>query len=323
MKKFVTRIFLFLLPVVIVAYISDGVITKAMRQYVAGDGKVWNDVIEGKLNSDIYIYGSSRAQNHFDPEILQDTLNMPVYNLGLNGLKFLMVKCRHDLAMMHGRKPKEIILSLDVTLLVARRDLFKYEILIPFINEPIVRRATMRYDAFDLYDYYLPMVRYTGCKKELKGALKYLFTHGAQQDDGIKRGYRTRAESWNGDFERERARNATYRAEVDSATYAAFEALMQEALRDSIRLVMVYSPEYYEMNSYVTNEDSIVNIYKAFAQKYNVPLLDYRTDTLCKSKTYFYNAMHMNTKGTVIFSRHLASDLRKLHEQRGWPEQKH
>ena len=52
--------------------------------------------------------------------------------------------------------------------------------------------------------------------------------------------------------------------------------------------------------------------YKKIADKYGIPILDYMTMSLCKDTTYFYNAMHLNKKGSEIFSDSLAHDLKRL-----------
>ena len=52
-------------------------------------------------------------------------------------------------------------------------------------------------------------------------------------------------------------------------------------------------------------------IYKNISMKYNIPFLDYSSDTICLSKDYFYNAEHLNLMGTNLFSRKLTSDLKK------------
>ena len=43
-----------------------------------------------------------------------------------------------------------------------------------------------------------------------------------------------------------------------------------------------------------------------------IPILDYTHMSLCEDTSYFYNAMHLNKKGSDIFSDSLANDIKKM-----------
>ena len=73
---------------------------------------------------------------------------------------------------------------------------------------------------------------------------------------------------------------------------------------------MVYTPIYYLVETnYEDYYDTIMDYYYAISEKYNVPILDYRTLPMCYDTTYFYEGSHINRLGTEIFSTQLAHDL--------------
>lgn len=312
MRKFLLKIFFFVCPIVLAAYIADNIVTRGMRESQNGTVKVWNDIFEGKLNSDVLVYGSSRALNHVDPLILTDSLQQSVYNLGLSGHNFLMVKCRHDLAMKYNRVPKTIIVSIDLFLLDKRKDLFEYKYIAPFLNDPIVNKATRAYKGFDIFDYNLPLVRYIGYTKEIKGAIKYLVTGAKEKETVDRNGYSPHPENWNGEFDRLKNTMGKYKASMDTGTVRIFGEFLDEAHNKGINVILVYTPEYYEANAFVENKAEVMNVFTSFAQKYKLPLLDYSDDTLCRDKKYFYNAEHLNITGATLFSKRLAHDIKVL-----------
>jgi hypothetical protein len=98
MKKFVLKIFIFLLPILLLPYPIDIIFSKYLSEskyYAKGEVKVWKDIYDGKINSDCVIYGSSRAWRHISPQIIKDSLLVSSYNLGVDGLNFPIQYLRH------------------------------------------------------------------------------------------------------------------------------------------------------------------------------------------------------------------------------------
>ena len=52
--------------------------------------------------------------------------------------------------------------------------------------------------------------------------------------------------------------------------------------------------------------------YNNIAKAFDIPVLDYSNMEICSDSTYFYNAMHLNKKGSKLFSDSLANDIRRL-----------
>lgn len=58
--------------------------------------------------------------------------------------------------------------------------------------------------------------------------------------------------------------------------------------------------------------NQIYAYYREIADRYSIPILDYTYMSLCNDTTYFYNAMHLNKRGSNIFTDSLANDIKKL-----------
>jgi len=312
MAKMLVKILMFCFPICIIAYIVDMPLTLAIRQSQGGDTQVWNDIIENKIKSDILIYGSSRALNHIDPFILKDSTGMSAYNLGLSGQNFTMMKCRHDLIMSTRQVPKYIIFSLDPFTLDKRDDLYNCESFAPFLNEKIIRDATKKFKGFDFFDYNFPLIRYVGMGTEIILGIKQMLHLKYKKNTIFPRGFSPHYEMWNREFEKVREDRKQIDFADDSETVVAFEQFLDNSKKNGIKIIFVFSPVYKDGQSFIENFESKKKYFAELAKKYDLPFLDYTSDTLCSDKNYFFNSMHLNYVGANIFSKHLAHDVKPL-----------
>ena len=84
---------------------------------------------------------------------------------------------------------------------------------------------------------------------------------------------------------------------------------LQEAL-DSL-----YAQTYQDFKIILCEDGSKDDTYavaKQYADKYEIPVLDYTYMNICYDTAYFFNAMHLNKTGAEIFSDTLANDIKRL-----------
>ena len=86
--------------------------THAFREY-----PVWNDIHSGNINADLLIMGSSRAWRHIDPNVLEDSLELSSYNLGMDGQHLPMQLWRYETLLKKNHAPRVIVYSLDFFML--------------------------------------------------------------------------------------------------------------------------------------------------------------------------------------------------------------
>ena len=75
MKKFITIIIIFTLPIILFSALIDYSITTGLRKTEKREYKDWNKLLNGEINSDLLIQGSSRAWVHVSPKIIDSVLN--------------------------------------------------------------------------------------------------------------------------------------------------------------------------------------------------------------------------------------------------------
>ncbi len=312
MKKYLIKIVLFIAPFVLLSYVADKAfsgILKKSYSFADAEYAVWNDLYNGKINSDIVIYGTSRALKHISPKMLSDSFGLTAYNLGINGHSFRSEYFRHTLLLKYNKKPSLIIQTLDVTSFEKNSDLYNPDQFLPYMlnNNEMEKRI---FNGFGLFDYKLPIVRFYGKKEAFSEVLRILIDPG--KNIPVKyRGYKPWDLSWTNDLLLAQEKFGSFEVKSDSSIVHLFESYLQECRVQNIPVVFVYTPEYIEGQDFVKNRSEIINIYKRLSLKYDIPFLNYANDSISYKKEYFYNSGHLNKTGAEVFTGRLITDLRK------------
>lgn len=322
MGKFILNILLFLLPLLILVYLIDILISNGLAKSNddPGEFEVWTDIYNDNIDCDLAIYGSSRAWVHFNSKLIEDSLNLNVYNFGIDGYNFSIQYLRHLEFIKHNKLPKHVILSCDIFSLGKRKDLYQLNQFLPYMLwNKNMRDFTHSYIGFNAYDYYIPLIRYFGKYEARNIALKHI---GNNRNRNLAKfryhGYKGVDKEWNTDFEKAKATIKEYNEVLDGNTIILLENFIKECKQKNINVILVYSPEYIDGQKFVTNRVDIINVYKSLANKYNLEFLDYSNSDLSYNKELFYNASHMNSRGADLFTNTLIMDLKSTNAIHGF-----
>jgi hypothetical protein len=312
MKGFIARFLLFFAPILLLLYGADVFISKNLIKSNFGEGSVWRDIYTGKVNSDIVIYGASRALQHIDPKIITDTLHQSSYNLGIEGYPFEMQYLRHRLFLKHNKKPRIIILSLDFLTFQKRADLYDIVQYLPYmLYDTLVRKYTQNYIGFTQWDYFIPLVRYYRQGVAVHRSVS-LFKHKTPEPDDRVKGYYSEDKKYAPIFnDGPGDHDFNYKIKFDATAIKLFNDFLQECKKDHIQVILVYTPEYIAGQNFVKNRSEMFKLIDQFSKKYQVPLFDYSADRMCTDSTYFYNSEHLNKTGAQLFSKKFAGDLKR------------
>lgn len=313
MKKFIKNLVLFFLPIVILSYILDVFISNNLKKsnnFAQKEYSTWNAIIDGNVNSDIVIYGSSRAWVHFNSTMISDSLQIPTYNLGIDGHNFWLQYLRHKMLLERNQKPKVIIVSVDMFTLQKVKNLYNSEQFLPYMlwNKEI-KKATISYQGFDNTDYEIPLMRYFGKKKEIETAIRYFSGHLSNPICRVK-GYQGLNRVWSKDFNKAKSSMKNYEVKIDPETLLLFRQFISECKQNSIKLIFVNAPEYKEGQEFTINRKEVLTIYKGLSKQYKIPFYDFSNDSICFQKKYFYNSVHLNRIGAELFTAKFIDTLK-------------
>jgi hypothetical protein len=309
MKEFLKNILSIVLPIAFVAYPADVIISYQLKKnntFASGEYSTWNDLYHGDINAEMLIYGSSRAWVHIDPEMLEKNFERKTYNLGIDGHNFWLQLLRHKTYSQLNLKPKYIIYSLDVHTLSKREDLFNLEQFIPYmLFNTEIKEYTSSYDGFSNVDFNVPIVRFRRVKNLLSGLVNS-FNSEPMRIKGFYGVDRT----WNNDLLNAQKENEDYQVIQDSVSIGLFHKFLTECKESNIKIIFVYTPEYIDGQNFVKNREEIFSQFTILSEKFDIPFLNYSNDDICSKKEYFYNASHLNEKGSEIFTQKLVKDLK-------------
>jgi len=313
MKKFLYNLSLFLLPVMLLCYPIDFFISnnlKKSNKYAEKEYPTWNDIYESKVNSELLIFGSSRAWIHIDANMISDSLGILSYNLGIDGHNFWLQNLRYRELLKCNKKPKYIILSLDYFTLKKNEELYNSEQFLPYMlwNKDI-KNATISYKGFSTLDYEIPLIRFYGNHDAVENSIRYFTGHLSNPITRI-RGYQGREENWNSDFDNAKSTMKSLEIKLDNPTIILFENFLKECKSNNIKLIFVYTPEYIEGQKFVSNRAQIMELYNRYSKEYEIPFYDFSNDSISYDKKYFYNASHLNKVGSQIFTKKLIDTLK-------------
>ena len=313
MKRFILKFLFFCLLPLPFLYGLQMIIDSGLRKSDYPLYSEWNDIYGGKINADLIVMGSSRAWVQISPTVLDDELKINTYNLGINAWTFPMQNARFQIYLKHNRKPKYVVHSLDLQMFSRREDLFSYQQFLPYLYDPDIRVATKNYKGeFGATQYYFPMFKYNGnLDVAAAGFFSYFNLVGYRRTN--TKGYEGQQLAWDTSFEAFKKRfSGGYAYPFDEKVAEEFTNYLEYCRENRIKVVLVFSPEYAELHSLITNRNEIINLFQRYSKQFDIPFLDYSNHPICFNKSYFYNSEHLNKEGSETFSKVLAQDLQSL-----------
>jgi hypothetical protein len=272
--------------------------------------EVWNDIYSQQLRTEIAIYGSSRAEMHFNSLLIEQLTGKLTYNFGMNGNHFFGQHLRHQEFLNHNPAPSFIIYSVDSYTLAQNQGLYLYQQYLPYMlwNQTI-KATVQQYHLFANLDYYIPLIRYIGQQQAISQAFRQLIHR-----DTVKyrtKGFATKDLAWNDDLEQARTKQKELVLPIDTVAVRKFNDFLKTCHQANIKVVLVYAPEQKEGQEYIRNRKEVIQTFEHISQQQNVPFIDFSNDSLCYDKKWFFNSLHLNKKGADMFTRKLIKVLQE------------
>jgi len=309
-RKHLIRAAAFFALLAVCAIALHGIIHLGLRRITTSTFGASNRVFDGRVNADILITGSSRAMVHYDPRIIAAATGQRTFNLGRNGSQTDLQVAVLASYLEHNAAPHLLIHNLDLYSFVSSREIYDPAQYLPYLaDEPLYRVVRQVYpDAWKwkyvpLYGYVVPDMRFTWLLglKRLAG-----FNPPEDQIDGFV----PRPWSWSDDFEKFRREHPHgYRTAIEPAGVHALEELLRLCRDRGIPVLLVYSPEYAEIQPLQVNRRQIFARFAELGARFHAPLWDFSDSDLARTRAYFYNSQHLNAEGAAAFSQALAQRL--------------
>ncbi len=309
--KGLVRIAVFFCLIVALIFGVNSVVNAGLRRIKTSGFGVSNKIVQGQINADIIISGSSRAVSHYDPGIIGPIVGKSVFNLGRNGSQTDMQLAVLKTYLRHNSKPKLVIHNLDAFSFVTTREVYDPAQYMPYLNEPDLYNALHQIDGavwwktkyLPLYGYAAEDMRFTWL-----AGLRGFFGWSPREDSFL--GFTPRTGLWTEDFEKFKEANPDgVSFSIEPAGVRIMEELAQLCHDDNIRLVFVYSPEFRGMQGLTKNRAEIFDQFHAVAERYQATVWDFSDWKYSDEKQYFRNSQHLNAEGAALFSKDFSEKL--------------
>ena len=312
MKKFLQRLIFFIIVAYLVAIVIDIITSKGLQRVPKNHLETLNTIMHDTLNNDILILGNSRGACAYNPLYMDSVLCSNSRNISVSGQTYIISNLRYRIYRRNNPAPKLLILNIDHIELGSGTLGFERYQYFPYMHDTLVRKILdMHY--FTWTDKYIPMWRYRGNYKYVGlGLLEFL---GINHINGKQhKGWSKNVGAFDGTNMRYLlANDGEIKCSIYDSTLIAFEQLLQQAKFEKTNTIMVYSPVYYMVQENMSIcFDTIMSTYQELSEKYNIPILDYRTLPINYDSTYFVDATHLNYIGAREFSIKLAHDIDSL-----------
>ena len=298
MRKYLIKIILFFIAVVIID-IAFGFACRYLNTHAKGGDTKNHYDIAMNMKADVLLFGSSRCIHHYVPSIIKDTLEMSVYNCGVDGNGILYQYSR--LRMILNRyTPKVIVYDICPEFDIENGDNSKYlGWQKRFYDVPGVNEVFEDINQMEKYKMFSQLYRYNS------DFIQMLSDNVNPLQDVDGAGYKPKLGTM--DYQPEQSDMNPTVKEWDPLKKKYFKKFYGLCKQNGIMLIIAYSPLYKANTSIEFN--AITN----FCHQNNILLIDnYHNPMFTEHRDYFADTRHMNDTGAQEYTKVFASEIRKL-----------
>lgn len=264
-------------------------------------------LINNKLQKDIFILGSSRALNDFNPSVINKNTPFSCYNLGVSGSNILFHETMLDLILQSNNHPKKIIYNVDdagALINIDQQIIYRKDELYPYVNNPFINKKVSEYLDKELFatrlsSSYRNNINFVNASKYFTKGIEIpnpqtnnVGINGSNMLSGLQ--HKTKEVRYIN-------RNKKHLIKDEYQPYReAFLRIISKCKQADIDLTIVFPPTYYTPT--IKFRERITELIQN-----ECLILDYATQF--KDADLFYNHGHLNKKGATKFSQLLSKDL--------------
>ncbi|MCK9163629.1 MAG: hypothetical protein WCR29_04195 [Bacteroidales bacterium] len=302
--KLIIRNILILLTILIVIDIIVGILFTTISNKVVDKNPstmITEYTIE-KVNTDIIILGSSRANRHYSPSIIEKKLKLTTYNCGKsNQLNFNYSAAMFD-ALVKRYTPKLVIFDIEPIILdkaFAKEYNLPNELNHYYFKNNLFKEIVNNADPTERIKILSSMYRYNS-------RFIYIFDQLLAPKNNIYHGYVPLKNK--GYKQKIQYKSYQKEGEIDQFIVSLLKRTIVLAKEKNIKLIFSISPQYQSSNYSQTKS------YKLLQQILNdqkIPLINNSNTTLISDPNDYNDIMHLNQRGADKFSEKFAEQVIK------------
>lgn len=296
---------LFILGLFLFLSIVGGLLTYGGKK---SGGKV-NWIMSHSIDAEIPIFGSSVAHVHLNPKIIQNMTGRSCYNLGMFGINLSQYNgVLHE--FMTYTQSENIVIVGTFREFESRDKLYAASSFINYIDNKFIYESLKSIDSVQtIKASYVPFYKFILFNRDFYfSAIKSLFISSPMPFDDSNLGFMPMNDSWQ---PVKSSNKKGMESLIDSDVVEIFRNTITLANKKGIKVILVFPPIYIEGQEQMVNLVEIIDVFKNLAGKQNI-FLDFTSSNICLEKKYFYNNLHLNSKGADAFSTEFAIKLKDV-----------
>lgn len=248
-----------------------------------------------KTEADILIFGTSRANHHYDVEFIEEHTGQSAYNTGRDG-NYIFYQTSILKCILERYTPSQIILDFTGTFEYKQEDYDRISSLLPYYDSHSELRDIVELKSpFEKYKLKSKIYPYNSMLTTIAiGNLDY--NKNRANNKGSYKGFVPLKGTWENNID---TVNTLKHYEIDENKQKVFEEFIKLVCDKEIPLVVIYSPVYY-----LYENNYSIDICKGICEKYRVNFIDYSKDIdFLNNRNLFQDKYHLNSNGAKLLTK--------------------
>jgi hypothetical protein len=295
------------------------VFRKGYNTYYAFEQGRLNEIIRGNKYYDVLFIGSSRTYYHINPKIIDSVLNLKSFNAGIDGADLLETTMILKCYLQSHPRPQYVIADLSTPAFDIREaSIFNPNMYFSHLDNEIIFNMLRPYKRVGLLKY-VPFLQITESDDHIKQGVLAGLVGKKQPLEPTYNGY---LESGTDTIPLPfKVKYMTTDFPVSKKGVKLMEELIRTCKNNGIRLIITYAP-VYDLRDEKMNRAFFPTL-KHICDTSKTPFLNYRYLTLNSDNRMFRDELHLNKYGADIYTRILATDLKKMEARQQFQNNQH
>ena len=253
-----------------------------------------------KTKADILIFGTSRAQHSYNPEIFEKSLGKSCYNVGQAGLNIFFTLAIQRCVLKRYTPEIMILEVFPIDLLAESKEEYnRLSYLLPYYSKHDELR-----DIINLRSPYEKFKMLSGIYPYNSLLLPLIYNNVFEMNYKYQKGYIPLEQTMNA---AQKEKMNYKEIKIDQNQLSAFESFITNARNAGCQLYVAISPLYTEANAaYATGLQTTL----AVLAKHKIKLWDYSADPRFNDVQFFKDPIHINDKGAQTYSAIVADRIK-------------
>lgn len=306
MKKFIKNLLIFLTVSLITSYALGVIIEKYIENNIKDNQFLLQEdwhIIHSDVNKILFI-GNSRTWSQIDAEKISLQLGQKTYVLSQDGRDSRILFHKFKTYLARNIQPEKIFLQFDPYFINPLNDgtFYGKDNYLRYIYKDRlgINHLFENEKGYNKFETFIPLKRYFSTRNGIQILYNHI-TNKNQNNKSFRFGSEPQKFAWQNKSNFENPDVTTGQLKYDY-----IDSMIQLCNKMSIKITLIYPPQSYP--SYLKVEPTILKSLKSFAQSRKIEFWNFN-GMKYNNKNIFYNHMHLNDKGSLIYTNDLLDSI--------------